>query len=88
MKKIKEGKYSVGQNSFNELQDAVAAAVADSLIHVRADICTRLTKGIYGYAGTAVVVAHFVNGLDIRTMATDEDGIPDYGVRAQALTAR
>lgn len=82
------GLYFVGQKTFDELQDAVDAAAADSLIHVRASICTLLKKGVYGYAGSSAVVAHFVNGLDIRNLAADEDGIPDYGVRAQALTAR
>lgn len=77
--------FFVGQRTFDSLQDAVNAAAADSIKFKRACITQTLTPGIYGYAGTAVVVAQFEDGLDLLAKAADEDGHPDEDARAQAL---
>jgi len=79
--------YEVGEEEFTELQDAVNAAAKASYFNERSQITTKFKDGQCGYAGQNSVVATFHNGVDVRSIADDEDGVPDFDVRATALIA-
>lgn len=83
--------FMVGMLNFQDLQDAVDAAAAASLLKENAfsaQICQELKPGSCGYAGYSVAIAHFQNGVDLATLATDEDGVPDLPRRSSAFHAR
>lgn len=81
----------VGQLTFTNIQDAVDAAAAASKLKENAfvaQICQPLKNGVYGYAGTSIAFATFRNGIDLDTLAADEDGVPDEDMRAAAFRPR
>lgn len=73
--------FDVNGKSFDNLVDAVSEAKSSK---ARCQITTHFKDGQCGYQGYSRVVASFNNGVDIDSLATDEDGNPDYGVRATA----
>lgn len=78
--------FFVANQSFNDLPSAVDAAVKYSYLNERCQITQLLKNGVCGYAGTVSVVASFHNGVDLRSLAANEDGNPDLFVRAESLT--
>lgn len=79
--------YEVGNEEFSELQEAVDYAAKASYFNERYQITTHFKDGQCGYAGQSSVVATFHNGVDLRSLAADEYGNPDFEVRATALIA-
>lgn len=77
--------YTVGNQSFTDINLAAAAAKVESQGGRRSSILAPLRKGVYGYQGQQYAVAQFFNGQDVRALAADEDGEPDLDARAEAL---
>jgi len=86
-----EQKYYVDSEEYDTLQAAINAASKSSkssrssLLNQTSQIIVPYVKGVYGYAGQCIAIANFKNGEDIRALATDEDGNPDYEVRRTAF---
>lgn len=80
--------FSVLGQEFDHIDKAVLAASAASKLKENnycVQICQTIKKGIYGYAGTSVAFATFRNGVDLDSLAADEDGEPDLELRSRAL---
>ena len=80
-----EQKYYVDSEEYDTLQAAINAASKSSLLNQTSQIIVPYVKGVYGYAGQCIAIANFKNGEDIRALAADEDGNPDYEVRRTAF---
>ena len=83
--------FFVGMLSFDNIDAAVIEAAAASKLEENAfsaQIVQTLDNGFAGYQGTAAVVAHFRNGVDLAELAADEDGAPDMARRSKALRPR
>lgn len=78
-------KYYVDSKEYDTLQAAINAASKSSLLNKTSQIIVPYVKGVYGYAGQCIAIANFKNGEDIRALAADEDGNPDYEARRTAF---
>lgn len=82
----RDARFTVGDESFERLEDAAQEASRASEGGKRIQITTVMQRPIQrGYGGLSRVVAYFFDGYDLRSIAADEDGVPDLGVRATAL---
>lgn len=83
---IEDARFTVGEASFERLEDAAQEASRASAGEKRIQITTVMQRPIQGgYGGISRVVASFFNGYDLNSIAADEDGVPDLGLRATAL---
>lgn len=83
---IEDAWFSVGDASFERLEDAAQEASQASAGEKRIQITTVMQRPIQGsYGGLSRVVASFFDGYDLSSIAADQNGVPDLGVRATAL---